>query len=184
MGIPFFFYLGALIRQKRLPIALPLRTTRLLVGLYVLLACVRPLAPYIVETTPDAAPLWLIMATNAMRLVGVLGFWGMICRCAETPWGRAVGNYGGLAFFLHAAHWPLLALVKIALWPLLPAETDAWMLVHYITSAMLTIGMGLGAGLLLASHMPRLFALMNGGRRFGQSGTPTLRPLATQPQES
>jgi hypothetical protein len=182
--IPFFFYMGALVRQKRLPIALPLRTTRLLAGLYVLLACVRPLAPYVIEPTSATAPLWLVLATNTMRLVGVLGFWGMICRLAATPWGSAIGSYGGLAFFLHAAHWPLLALVKTALWPLMPTETDAWMLVHYITSAVLTIGMGLAAGLLLASRAPRLFALMNGGRRFGQSVTPVLRPLATRPQES
>ena len=31
------------------------------------------------------------------------------------------------------------------LWPLLPAETDAWMIVHYVASVMLTVAIGLGS---------------------------------------
>jgi succinoglycan biosynthesis protein ExoH len=75
-----------------------------------------------------------------------------------------MARYGGLAFFLHAAHFPLLAEVKILLWPLLPAETDGWMLAHYAASVLITIGLGVAAGILLARLFPRAFAFLNGGR--------------------
>jgi succinoglycan biosynthesis protein ExoH len=181
--IPFFFYMGALIRHKGFTVTLPLRVTVLCVALHVLLACLRPLAPLVVATGTDTAPLWLSVATNTMRIVGVAGFWGLICQLATTSLGRALASYGGLAFFLHAAHWPLLALVKTALWPLLPATTDGWMLAHYVLSVALTTGIGLTAGLILATRLPRLFALMNGGRLFVAPIQATASPLDSAVQK-
>ena len=187
--IPFFFYLGGLLRQKRLPVVVPLSTTVLLVAVYITLASVRALAPYVIDFKETPEPLWLSMATNAMRLFGVVGCWGALYRMATTRWGRAVGSYAGLAFFLHSAHWPLLALIKSVLWPLMPvtdgAVSDGWMLAHYAVSVLLTTGIGLGAGLALASRMPGLFALMNGGRLLEPPVTRRpVRPLVTRPQES
>jgi hypothetical protein len=83
---------------------------------------------------------------------------------ALTNFGAAVAHYGGLAFFLHAAHYPLIAEVKLILWDLWPAETQPWMLAHYVASVTVTVAVGIGLGLALARFAPRIFALFNGGR--------------------
>lgn len=173
--VPFFFYMGALIHQKRLKVTIPLPATLALVTLYMLLAGLRALAPYFIDVA-DAAPLWLDVATRAMRVIGVLGCWGALYRLAETSWGRRAATYGGLAFFLHSAHWPLLAVVKSALWRFMPTDTDGWMLLHYTASVTITIMIALGLGLMLARKAPRIFALMNGGRLLGQFTDRTAKP--------
>jgi hypothetical protein len=88
---------------------------------------------------------------------------------AQSPHGIFIGTYSGLAFFLHSAHWPLIAFLKIWLWPLLPAETDFWMLVHDFACVSLTVTIGLGFGILLNRYAPTVFALMNGGRLLGET---------------
>lgn len=171
--VPFFFYMGALIRQKQLPMTIPLPTIFALIALYATLSCLRALAPHYIPTADDLPnPLWLDVATRAMRVVGVLGCWGALYRLAQTSWGERASQVGGLAFFLHSAHWPLLAMVKAMVWRLMPGDSDLWMLIHYATSVTLTIIIGLGLGIALASKAPKVFALMNGGRRLGQSTTP------------
>ncbi|MGE3624449.1 MAG: hypothetical protein AB7H77_11350, partial [Bdellovibrionales bacterium] len=162
--VPFFFYLGALLRHKHIRMTIPFPVTMALIILYICLAAIRALAPYAVDLGSGNVPGWLDAATRAMRLVGVLGCWGLIYRLAETKWGDKIADYGGLSFFLFAAHWPLLAFIKILLWPWLPAETDFWMLVHYVLCVTVTVTISLFLGAALARKAPKLFALMNGGR--------------------
>jgi len=164
--VPFFFYLGALLRRRQYRLTLPWRATLLLAAVYLLLVGLRALAPALADAGGSVP--FLGVATRLMRIVGVLACWGLIHRAAQTRRGVAVGAYGGLAYFLYAAHWPLLVVLKLWLWPLLPAHTDAWMLVHYALSVGVTVLAGLGLGLLLSRHAPRLFALMNGGRTLGE----------------
>ncbi len=163
LDVPFFFYLGALIQLKHLPTRVPLKLATTFLVLYVVLAGTRALAPEIIDLS-SGKPSWLYVLTCLMRLIGVVGCWGMLHRAAQTDWGVRMGNYGGLAFFLHSAHWPLLVILKIWLWPLMPAQNDFWMLVHYALSVTLTVTIGLGLGLLLSQRAPKFFALMNGGR--------------------
>lgn len=163
--VPFFFYMGAIVYQKRLTLTIPLRTTIFLVALYTIWALLRALTPYFISIpADDVDPLWLAVATRAMRVVGVIGCWGAIYHWAQTNWGGRIGKYGGLAFFLHSAHWPLLAMVKVVIWRFMPGENDLWMLVHYVASVSLTVIIGLGLGIALAYKAPKIFALMNGGR--------------------
>jgi hypothetical protein len=163
--VVFFFYLGGLLRLRGAPLEIGRRATVVLVAAYVILVALRTLAPYAVGV--DDQPPLLTAATRAMRLVGVLACWGLFLQLAPTRFGAAVARYGGLAFFLHAAHYPLLAEVKILLWRLVPAETDAWMVAHYAASVAVTVAIGVGAGVLLARAAPRWFALLNGGRMVG-----------------
>jgi succinoglycan biosynthesis protein ExoH len=156
----FFFFLGGLIRVRGWPLTVSWRTTVAFLAVYLLLVALRTAAPVVVD---GHMPL-LAAATRGMRLFGVVACWGLFQRLAGTGSGRVMARYGGLAFFLHAAHFPLLAEVKILLWPLLPAETDGWMLAHYAASVLITIGLGVAAGILLARLFPRAFAFLNGGR--------------------
>jgi surface polysaccharide O-acyltransferase-like enzyme len=166
--VPCFFYLGALLQRRQLRLTIPWRITLLLLALYAVLVGLRALAPALGGPGNGDVP-FVGVATRLMRIVGVLGCWGLIYRAAQTRAGGAVGAYAGLAYFLYAAHWPLLALVKLWLWPLVPAQTDAWMLAHYVASVGATVLIGLGFGLLLSRRFPQGFALMNGGRTFGEA---------------
>jgi len=168
--VVFFFYMGALVRQKQLRITIPLPVVIGLTGFYLSWAGLRALAPYVFEFNGYIGPEWLDVLTRAMRIVGVMGCWGLMYRVAQTKTGGKTGaNFGGVAFFLHAAHWPLLAILKIELWPLLPAQTDFWMILYYFCCIGLTVTIGTGLGLTLAYKLPRVFAAMNGGRLLEQT---------------
>jgi surface polysaccharide O-acyltransferase-like enzyme len=156
----FFFYVGALVRMRGVPVEIGWNATVACLALYITLIALRTLAPYAIDGTPT----FLEWGTRAMRLAGVLACWGIFVRIAPTPFGANVARYGGFAFFLHAAHFPLLAQVKILLWKVVPAETDGWMMVHYAASVLITVAIGIGAGLVLSRCIPKGFALMNGGR--------------------
>jgi len=167
LDVPFFFYMGGLVYQHRIPYVIPRRRAILLAALYIALVGLRALSPLVVPA--DAVePFWLVTVTRLMRIVGVLSCWGVLYRLANTHGGALISGYGGLAFFLHSAHWPLLAVVKIAVWRFIPFDNDFWMLTHLLLSVTLTAMIGLAAGLGLAKQCPRIFALMNGGRVLGQ----------------
>ena len=157
----FFFYLGGLLRLRHVPLEIGRRATLILLSLYVAMVALRTLAPYVVGYHE---PMILEIATRGMRPFGVLAAWGLFLWLAPTRFGTVVARFGGLAFFLHAAHFPLLAEIKILLWERVPAETDSWMLIHYAASVVITVGVGIAAGLALSTWAPRVFALMNGGR--------------------
>jgi succinoglycan biosynthesis protein ExoH len=144
-----------------MPVEIDRRAALVFLALYVVMCAVRTLAPYLVG---DGNPFILQVMTRGMRLVGVLACWGLFQRIALTQLGATVARFGGLAFFLHAAHYPLIAEVKLILWDLLPAETQPWMLVHYVASVAVTVAIGIGFGLMLTRFASKAFALLNGGR--------------------
>jgi succinoglycan biosynthesis protein ExoH len=165
--VVFFFYLGGLIRQKRWALSVSSRFTLLACAVYVAIIALRVVAPYVIDVSIPLDRTLLDTATRAGRLIGVSACWGVLQHAAQSKFGAWAASYGGLAFFLHGAHFPLLAEVKILLWNMLPAETDAWMLVHYLASVAITVFIGISLGLLLAKAAPRAFALLNGGRLLG-----------------
>lgn len=163
--VVFFFYLGAFVRMRRLPLHVGARPAMILMGAYIALTALRALAPALIDLPVSGPrPELLTAATRSMRLLGAVAVWGVFVRIATTRFGAVVGRYGGLAFFLHSAHYPLLAVVKIALWRLVPAENDGWMIAHYLASVTVTVVIGLSSGVLLARLAPNWFALLNGGR--------------------
>lgn len=162
--VVFFFSLGGLLRLHRLPLQIGTRATWVLMALYLALVTLRTMAPMAVAIE-HPRPEWLTLATRLTRLVGVLACWGVLQRFSDTRPGAWLARYGGLSFFLYAAHFPLIAGVKAVLWRWLPAQTDGWMLVHYFASVLVTIGIAATVALLLVRFAPGAFALMNGGRR-------------------
>lgn len=167
--VPFFFYLGTLIRLKHLPVSISLNIAIAVAVIFVGVVCLRALAPLLMDLSGNIIPTWLRITTSLMRIVGVIACWGMLQHMAQTSRGISIGKYGGLAFFLHSVHWPLLAFIKIWLWPFMPEQTDFWMLVHDFACVLLTVMIGLGFGIILNRYIPVAFALMNGGRLLGQT---------------
>lgn len=156
----FFFFLGGLIRMRKVPFEVNIHATMILLATYIFLVVARTLAPYVV----DGSPFALDVGTRAMRLVGVIACWGVFQHVALSSVGASVARYGGFAFFLHAAHYPLLETNKILLWDLVLAENQFWMLLHYAASVILTVFLGIVAGLALNRFAPKYFAFLNGGR--------------------
>lgn len=167
--VPFFFYLGALVRMKQLPVTISRKVAMTVAVAFLAIVCIRALAPLAVDFSNNIMPTWVRINTSLMRIVGVVACWGILQHMAQTPRGINIGKYAGLAFFLYATHWPLIAFIKIWLWPLLPVENDFWMLVHSFASVSLTVMISLGFGILLNRYAPSVFALMNGGRLLSQT---------------
>jgi succinoglycan biosynthesis protein ExoH len=159
----FFFFVGGLVRTKRIDVGISSRATLILIALYVAVVGARTFAPQIVDDSTSV----LGAMTRMMRLLGVLACWGCLLHAAGSPLGKALAGWGTLAFFLYAAHFPLLAEIKLLLWGALPEINDFWMVVHYLASVLVTITISLSAGVLLSRHAPRVFAVLNGGRALG-----------------
>ncbi len=161
----FFFYLGALARTRNADPRIGWTATLWLLGLYTALMALRAAAPLAVDMESADARALVELATRLARPLGVAACWGVCLRLAALPSGRALARWGGAAFFLHAAHYPLIALVKFALWKAVPAETDAWMLAHYAASVAATVALCALAAVALFRLSPGLYAFLAGGRR-------------------
>lgn len=194
--VVFFFYLGGFLRLRQLPLHVGRTTAWVLMGIYMVLVGLRTVAPWLLELVHGVAPHWangggrpewLNTGTRSLRLLGVVACWGVFQQLAFTRVGTVIARYGGLAFFLHSAHYPLIAEIKVLLWPLLPAHTDGWLLVHFVASVAATVAIGISLGLLLAHKAPKVFALMNGGRPGtgpqGKDITATAPAQVTRPAE-
>ncbi|MEI7035629.1 acyltransferase [Fulvimonas yonginensis] len=161
--VVFFFYLGGFLRIRRVPLHIGRTTSWWLLVAYLVVVTLRTVAPLFIDLGAHRPEL-LTAATRSMRLLGVLACWGCFQQWAQTRTGATIARFGGLAFFLHSAHYPLIAEVKILLWPLLPSHADGWLIAHYVASVAITVAIGMSVGLLLARRLPSVFALMNGGR--------------------
>lgn len=161
--VVFFFYLGGFLQIRQIPLHISARTSRWLLVTYIAVVTLRTMAPLVFDLSGHRPEL-LTAATRSMRLLGVLACWGSFQQWAQTRAGLVIARFGGLAFFLHSAHYPLIAEVKILLWPLLPSHSDVWFMMHYVASVAITVVLGVGTGVLLTRKAPGLFALMNGGR--------------------
>ena len=85
--VPFFFYLGALVHQKKLSMVIPLKTTIILFTVYVALVALRALAPFVADFSGHVYPEWIQLATRLMRIFGVLACWGVLYRWSDTRTG-------------------------------------------------------------------------------------------------
>ena len=161
----FFFYLGALARQRGVDPHIGLGTTLALLAAYSVLVAARTLAPLVVDAGDPTQAHWLEVATRLVRPLGVVACWGLCLHLASTRIAAPLATLGGFAFFLHAAHYPVIALVKDVLWRMTPATTDGWLLLHYVASVALTVGIVWTAALILFRLAPSLYGLLAGGRR-------------------
>jgi hypothetical protein len=162
----FFFFLGGFARMRQVPLDISWRTAKILLLAYALLMAARALAPlWLDPTTPPHEDI-LDLATRLARPLGVVACWGLCLRLATTQLGGFVARYGGFAFFLHAAHFPIIIFVKFLLWRLVPEETDAWMLTHYAASVAVTVSVAALGAAVIFRLSPSLYAFLAGGRRF------------------
>ncbi|MFZ5663271.1 MAG: acyltransferase family protein [Pseudomonadota bacterium] len=181
--VVLFFYIGGLLRTRGARLEIGPRATLVLLAVYVALVALRTLAPLFLEWEGSQRPLAVVLLTRLLRLAGALACWGLFVQLAATDIGARLARYAGLAFFVHAAHFPLIEAVKFALWPYLPAHGDAWLIAHYLASVLATVAITVGAGIALARAWPSAFALMNGGREaIGPKDGAGTRPALGRPE--
>lgn len=166
--VVFFFFLGAFLRVRGISLQINRNVAWLLMAAYVVLVALRAAAPLAIDMS-GGRPEVLTAATRSMRLIGVLACWGVFQHLVLTRWGSTLSTYGGVAFFLYAAHFPVIAQVKIWLWQGVPAATDGWMLAHYITTIAVTVTLVLTLAHVLMHWLSGVFAVMNGGRTWSRT---------------
>lgn len=163
--VVLFFYLGALLRRHGADPYVGARPTAMLLAAYAALVALRSLAPLAVDLGDPLQAAWVDVATRLMRPLGVVACWGLCVQLAASRFAGPLASFGGFAFFLHAAHYPVIALVKDVLWRMTPDANEPWLLVHYMASVVLTIGIVWLGALVIFRLSPRLYALLAGGRR-------------------
>ena len=161
----FFFYLGGLLRLRSTPLDIEWVWAKRLLLAYCVLMAARAMAPLVIDPTVGDNQYWLDLATRLARPLGVAACWGLCLQLVGTGLGGMLARYGGFAFFLHAAHFPIIAGVKFVLWRAVPAETDAWMLAHYAASVTVTIAIAALAAVAIFKVSPALYSFLAGGRR-------------------
>lgn len=161
----FFFYLGALLRRRGVDPTIGAGATLALTAAYGVLVAARALAPLVVDLGDPEQAMWVELATRLMRPLGVAACWGLCLQLAGLRAAASLTALGGFAFFLHAAHYPVIALVKDVLWRVTPGATDGWLLLHYATSVALTVAVVWIGAVCLFRLSPALYGVLAGGRR-------------------
>lgn len=161
--IVLFFYLGGVLRVHRIRLEIGRNPAVLLMAAYVVLVAFRAAAPLLFDVG-DHRPILLTAATRLLRLLGVVACWGVLLQLAPTRVAGKLAGLAGMAFFLYATHFPLIAQVKLLLWQWVPETSDAWLIAHYVASVTLTTALSLALGMALAHLVPQAFALATGGR--------------------
>jgi hypothetical protein len=171
-----FFYFGGLLRTLNAPLEVSRRATFVLAGIALGFAVLRALTPLYLPPalSYDHFPLSVVM--RIFRLVAVVACWGLFIQAARTVWGARLAPLSGVAVFIYATHAVVLDTMKLLLWPLMPGESDLWMLVHYALSVGATLAIVLTTGMVLQRRTPRLFAFLTGGRASGTRERLPARP--------
>jgi succinoglycan biosynthesis protein ExoH len=175
----FFFYIGAVIHTQNVP--LDVITPRVAWGLMaalIILTAIRTGLPYV---TPEGH--WVNrlfgVSTRSLRLLSVFAFWGFVPFLLNTWLGEQMLKVSGMAFFLHAIHWPMNQIFKYSLADIVPNTGDAAMLTVFFGTSLLTIATTIMIGFALAALSPGLFSHLSGGRSINRrvrTGNPDLQP--------
>lgn len=164
--VVFFFYIGAMIRIRNLSVT-KLVPPRLAIGFmiaFVLVVAFRTIAPSIVSEDIFIGKALVALTTRLLRLIGLVALWGVAPFIAGTYLGRRIARIGGLAFFLHAIHWPLNQLIKDWLNILVPGDSNSVLLFNFFGTTLLTVLIAILASRLLNAVAPSVFDHLSGGR--------------------
>lgn len=161
----FFFALGAFIRFRALSLPeVGAPAVGMLVFAFLVAAALRASAPALVNLSDPMVVGVVDVLTRLMRLLGVAAFWLAAARLPVNGATAALVNLAPLAFFLHAAHWPLNQFVKGRLATLMPPVSELGLLANYVATTALTLALVGAAAAVLSRLVPDLYAILSGGR--------------------
>jgi hypothetical protein len=110
----------------------------------------------------DQVPLSIVV--RVFRVFGLLAAWGLFTQLARLPISASIAKLGGLSIYFFAAHAFFLAGTKLLLAELIPLDTDAWQLTHYVLSIGITLAVTYATGAIVIRLSPGFFDFITGGR--------------------
>jgi len=149
----FFFFLGGYLGHRKIDLRLPLPSAAVLMPIWVTTLVVR-----MVMDLQGIPSYWLLQISI---LVGIAAFWRLYD--AISPVYRRIEFEASIAFFVFAAHRPILTAIQTLLHGTHPKTTPQALLVYLVGFALIMpICMALGH--LVRRVAPRPFAALTGGR--------------------
>ena len=167
LDIFMFFNIGAMIAIYRLDLTRLDRWALPLFAGFLLVVALRTVAPVLIGAESERT---LELMSSLLRLVGVMALWSLAGRLALTGLGEMLRRYSGMAFFIFCAHYPLIMYVKKMLASVAPPSGEAGLLLNYVASIGLTLALIGLAAILLNRLIPRVYAILNGGRETPEKG--------------
>ena len=167
LDVLLFFSFGAACAMHGLRPELPRRWAIPVFALFLAAALARTLAPWILGATEGPG---FSIATGAMRILGAVAVWNAAPLVLDTRFAAWIGRKSYMAFFIHAAHYPPILFIKLALGSLIDPRSEVAQITLYFASVGLTITSLILLGPLLQRWAPGLFQVISGGRAEGPSG--------------
>jgi hypothetical protein len=167
LDVLLFFSFGAACAMHGWRPELPRRWAIPVFALFLAAAMARTLAPWVLGWTDGVG---FSIATGTMRILGALAVWNAASLVLDTRFAAWIGRKSYLAFFIHAAHYPPILFIKLALGSMIDPNSEIAQILLYLASVALTISSLILIGPLLQRWTPRLFRVISGGRAEGQSG--------------
>ena len=172
LDVPLFFAFGAACAMHGWRPDLPARWIVPVFVLFLVVVMARTVAPHFVGY---ATGLDFDIATAAMRVLGALAVWNASALALHGRFAAWVLAHSHMAFFIHAAHYPPILFVKLALARLVDTQTEFGQILLYFATVGLVIALLLAAARLLHHVAPALFQILSGGRT--RSGPPRATEL-------
>jgi hypothetical protein len=153
-----FFYLGCLIAVQKVDLTWLNRRKSLIIGIYLAMAVVLA-----IMRTDEIKNFHQHLFECCTRVVGTMAIW-----CASDlitgKLQKVCLNLSGLAFFVYAAHEPLLSVLKGVLWKLSKTPNSITVMVHYLLLLTIATLLTLAAASLLQKYTPKFFQVITGAR--------------------
>jgi hypothetical protein len=162
-----FFCFGAACALHGFRPELPPRWIAPVCVLFVVAAMARTLAPWAIGR---AEGLGFDVATGLMRILGALAVWNGARLVLASRFAAWVERNTYMAFYVHAAHYPPILFLKLALGALIDPGSELAQIALYFVTVGLTIAGLILLGRLLGHWTPGLFKVISGGRTAGGGG--------------
>jgi succinoglycan biosynthesis protein ExoH len=166
LDVLLFFCFGAACAMHDLRPDLPKAWIVPVFALFLAAAMTRTLAPWLVGR---AEGLDFDIATGAMRILGAIAVWNAALLVLDNRFARWVERNTYMAFYVHAAHYPPILFIKLALGSLIDPGSEVSQITLYLVTVGLTISSLIPLGRILERRWPRFFRVISGGRTEGKS---------------
>jgi hypothetical protein len=155
---PLFFYLGCLIAVQKLDLTWLNRRKNLIIGIYLAMAVVLAIIK-----TSEIKTFHQHLFECCTIVVGTMAIW-----CASDlitgKLQKVCLNLSGLAFFVYAAHEPMLAVLNGVFQRLSKTPNSITVMVQYLLIVTIATLITLAAGSLLQRYTPKFFQVITGAR--------------------
>lgn len=161
LDVLLFFCFGAACAMHGVRPDLPERWVVPVFALFLVAAMARTLAPWALGR---AEGLDIDVATAAMRVLGALAVWNAAPLALGTRFAAWVERNSYMAFYVHAAHYPPILFIKLAVGSTIDPTSESAQIGTYFLSVGLTVTALIALGRVLERRTPSLFRTISGGR--------------------